>query len=91
MEYEREIDHRKECRGKADSFAFHGFKRSVERRRPLAQRIGEGLSEALPEWRIRQPVQRIVHGIALGQKRVQDQSVHPLQRSQGTRHIGSGT
>lgn len=41
--------------------------RGIERRRPLAQRIGQGISPALSARGLGQPVQCPLYGLAFGQ------------------------
>lgn len=56
-EYERKITHREKCREEADRLAFRSLERSLERKRVLAERIRQRLSQVPSARRVRQSVQ----------------------------------
>ena len=57
----------KKAEEKQDGTAVCRTGRGIERRRPLAQRIGQGISPALSARGLGQPVQCPLYGLAFGQ------------------------
>ena len=68
----------KNAERKQIDLAFRSLERSLERKRVLAERIRQRLSQVPSARRVRQSVQCPFHGFALGQERLRVKSFHSL-------------